>query len=159
MTDKSKTHQLLSYIIMNHPDVSVTGLMKLSYIIDLVAIKKGKSQISTFEYVRYNYGPFSRTIYEYLDSLVKDKIIHEDSKLANTGDEFVVYNFNKRQKPLFNKLSKAEKTIIDEVLLSLRGYGAKALTELAYRTGPMERIGATIKNKKGLNQLLDLHVT
>jgi len=38
-----KTFQVLSYIIKNHPNVSVTSLMKLSYLVDLVAIDKGKN--------------------------------------------------------------------------------------------------------------------
>jgi hypothetical protein len=160
MTNLSKMHQFLGYIIKHHPDSSITGLMKLSYIIDLVSIKKSNQQISAFEYIRYNYGPFSRTIYEYLNSLIEHKVIREDSQIANTGDEFVVYNFNKkRTEPSFDKLTKSERSVIDEVLESLQGYGARALTELAYRTKPMQKIGATLQNKKGLNQRLDLHAS
>ena len=42
---KDKTLQFLTYVVKNYPNVSITGLMKLSYIIDLVAIKKGKDKV------------------------------------------------------------------------------------------------------------------
>ena len=157
---KSKTHQLLIYIVKNYTtDVSATGLMKLSYIVDLVSIGKGQPQISTFDYIRYNYGPFSKNIYEYVNDLVKTGVLQEESQMGAMGDEFIVYRFNKRFKPSFENLAIVEKQVIDEVLTSLKGYGAKALTELAYRTKPMQKIGAAIGNKKGLNEPLDLHAT
>ena len=37
---KAKTIQLLTYIIQNRPSTSITSLMKISYIIDLVAISR-----------------------------------------------------------------------------------------------------------------------
>ena len=155
---KSKTLQLLSYIIKNHPDVSVTSLMKLSYLVDLVAIKKGKNKISDFQYVRYNYGPFDKKMYQYLEQLINESVIREGANISNTGDEFVTYNIKKENDLAFKKISDDEKEIIDEVLGSLEGYGTKALTELAYKTKPMKKIGATLHNKAGLNKLLNLYV-
>ena len=87
-----KTCQVLSYIIKNYPNVSITSLMKLSYLVDLVAIKKGKNKISDFQYVRYNYGPFDKKIYKYLEALEKECIIKEGANISSTGDEFVIYN-------------------------------------------------------------------
>jgi len=155
---KSKTLQLLSYIIKYHPDVSVTSLIKLSYLVDLVSIKKGKNQISDFQYVRYHYGPFDKKIYKYLEQLIDDGVIQEGADISNTGDEFVIYNIKKKNNLDFNKLSYDEKEIINEVLESLEGFGTKALTELTYKTKPMKKIRATLQNKAGLNKLLDLNV-
>lgn len=154
---KPKTLQVLSYIIKSHPNVSVTSLMKLSYLVDLVAIKKGKNKISDFQYIRYNYGPFDKKIYSYLESLEENNIIKEGANISSCGDEFVTYNINKKIIVSFNKISKEEKEIINEVLESLEGYGTKALTELTYRTKPMKKIGATLNNKTGLNKVLDLN--
>lgn len=155
---RPKTLQVLSYIIKNHPDVSVTSLIKLSYLVDLVAVKKSKNKISDFQYVRYNYGPFDKKIYKYLESLIKDDIIKEGANISSTGDEFVTYNICKKNSIAFDKISDDEKEIIDEVLESLEGYGTKALTELTYRTKPMKKIGATLNNKAGLNKPLNLNV-
>lgn len=41
----TKNKQLLAYIVKNHPKVSVTGIMKLCYLIDLFSIKKQKTDI------------------------------------------------------------------------------------------------------------------
>lgn len=155
--DESKSLQVLSYIIKHHPDVSITSLMKLSYLIDLVSIKKRKIKISDFKYIRYNYGPFDKKIYNYIEILVNNRVIKEDANFSSTGDEFVIYNVNKRKKINFDKISDDEKEIIDGVLESLEGYGIKALTELTYRTRPMKKIGADFKNRTGLNKVLDLN--
>ncbi len=152
-----RTLQVLTYIIKNHPDVSVTSLMKLSYLVDLVAVKKGKNKISDFKYTRYHYGPFDKNIYKYLEVLEKDNIIKEGAKISNTGDEFVTYNIKKKNNIAFDKIPDDEKEIIDEVLETLEGYGTKALTELTYRTKPMKKIKATLNNKAGLNKTLDLN--
>ncbi|MCK4454650.1 SocA family protein [Candidatus Parcubacteria bacterium] len=131
--------------------------MKLSYLIDLVAIDKGKNKIFDFQYIRYNYGPFDKNIYKCLESLVDDNIIREGANISSTGDEFVTYNINKKNNISFDKISDDEKEIIDEVLESLEGYGTKALTELTYRTKPMKKLKATLNNKAGLNKPLNLN--
>ena len=154
---RSKTRQILGYIIKNRPNISITSLMKLSYLVDLVAIKKGKNKISDFQYVRYNYGPFDKKIYKYLAALEKEHIIKEGAGISSTGDEFVTFSINKKNNISFDRISDDEKVIIDEVLESLEGYGVKALTELTYRTKPMKKIRATLKNKVGLNEVLDLN--
>jgi len=154
---RQKTLQVLSYIIKNHPDVSVTSLMKLSYLIDLVAISNNKNKISDFQYVRYNYGPFDKKIHKHLGYLENNNIIKEGSNISSTGDEIVTYNINKKNNIVFDKIPDEERKIIDEVIESLEGFGTKALTELTYRTKPMKKIGATIENKKGLNKILNLN--
>jgi hypothetical protein len=133
--------------------------MKLSYIVDLVAIRKGYERISDFNYIRFNYGPFDKRIYACIDTLVQKGIIYEGADITGFGDEFVTYRVVRGVNPSFDKLSKVERSVIDEVLTSLKGYGAKALTELAYRTAPMKKIKATMNNTKGLNETLDLNAS
>ncbi len=130
--------------------------MKLSYITDLVSIQSTGNKISGFEYKRYKYGPFDDKIYQYLTELRINNIINEDVAYTQTGDEYIIYNFNEKKGFNFDKLTSDEKAIADEVLESLKGYGAKALVELAYKTRPMKKIGAKIGNDKGLNRRLNL---
>jgi uncharacterized phage-associated protein len=130
--------------------------MKLSYIVDLVSINKGKRQISCFKYRRYKYGPFDDKIYQYLTELRMKNVINGDVAYSPMGDEYITYFFNEKEEFSFDKLSKKEKEIIDEVLEIVKGYGAKALVELSYNTKPMKKIGAKVGNNKGLNQKLDL---
>ncbi len=154
-----KTKQLLAYLVQNDPNISITSLMKLSYIVDLISIKKSGKQISNFEYKRYKYGPFDNKIYGYLKDLIEENVIKEDVAFAQTGDEFIIYAFNEQEDFSFDKLSTEEKQIIDEVIESVKGYGAKALVDLAYKTKPMKKIGAKIGNSKGLNEKLDLYAS
>lgn len=151
-----KTRQLLAYIIKNHPSISITGLMKLAYISDLVSIKKHNKQISDFQYIRYIYGPFNTDIYAYIKSLVDQGVILEYPDYTPRGDEFIIYKYNKDTDFSFAKLTKKDRQVIDEVIESLLGYGAMALVDLSYKTKPMIKIGAKQGNGKGLNEKLDL---
>lgn len=151
-----KTKQLLAYLIQTNPAVSITGLMKLSYLVDLVAVKKNHAEISDFKYRRYKYGPFDNRIYNVLKDLLKRGVIWEDSALSEMGEEFIVYKFNEKSDSSFEQITPEEKEIIDGVVGSLKGYGAKALTQLTYRTKPMQKIGAKIGNDKGINVGLNL---
>jgi uncharacterized phage-associated protein len=155
---KKKTEQILVYIIQQHEGIHITSLMKLAYLVDLVSIKKTGKQLSNFEYRRYKYGPFDKRIYEHIQNLLNEKIIKEDGDFSLTGEEHIIYLFNKEKDFEFNKLSDEEKQTIDEVITSLQGYGAKALVELAYKTKPMKKIGAKLGNSKGLNEKLDLYI-
>jgi uncharacterized phage-associated protein len=130
--------------------------MKLSYIIDLVSIQKTGNPISNFEYLRYKYGPFDNKIYDYLAELRLNNVVNDDVAYSQTGDEYVIYNFNENNEFKFDKLSEEEKDIALEVIEELKGYGAKALVELAYKTKPMKKLGAKTNNEKGLNEKLDL---
>jgi uncharacterized phage-associated protein len=156
MALKTKTSQFLAYIIQNNPNVSITSLMKLSYLTDLVSIGKLNKKISDFEYRRYKYGPFDKKIYEYLKCLIKKNMIIEDSGYTNTGEEFITYKYNEKIPIFFDKLCDDEINVANGVLETLRGYGAKALTELTYKTKPMKKIGAILGSDIGLNKKLDL---
>ncbi len=153
----NKTSELLAYIIIKHPKLSITSLMKLSYLIDLVHIKKTNKQIFSFNYSRYKYGPFDNSIYGYISSLIDNDIIREDSELTPYGGEYIIYYCdNDADKITFDNLSIEEQETIDEVINSVIGFGAKALVELTYKTKPMQKIGATIGGNEHLGELLDL---
>jgi uncharacterized phage-associated protein len=152
----TKTEQLLAYLIQRHPAVTITSLMKLSYIIDLISVQKTNKQISNFEYRRYKYGPFDQRIYTSLKDLLKKEIVVEDGVCISSGEEIIIFNFNENKLPDFNLLTQSEKEIIDEVLETLEGFGTKALTELTYKTKPMKKIGAKLGGERGLNKKLDL---
>lgn len=153
---KEKTKQLLAYLIQHHPSLSITSLMKLSYICDLVSVKKHDKPISEFQYIRYKYGPFNNDIYKYIQCLVRQNVISEEANYTLLGDEFITFKFNDESDFSFKKLTRKDKETINEVLDSLRGYGVRALVDLAYRTKPMVKIGAKQGNDVGLNEELDL---
>ena len=152
-----KTRQFLAYIAKNYMPVTVTSLMKLTYLIDLISVTKKERQISNFTYRRYKYGPFDSKIYNYITELVNERILLEAVEYTPHVEEYIIYKFNEENENIaFNKLIQKEKSTIDEVLESLKGLGAKALSEIAYKTKPMKALGAEPDNDKGLNEILDL---
>jgi hypothetical protein len=151
-----KNKELLFYIIGNHEYPTITVLTKLCYLIDLVAIEKLGRKISNFEYVRYYYGPFDSTINRLIDELVDENYISYTQEYSFSGAECLVYRKNKD----YNNFSFAEEELelIKGVLQELKGYGAKNLTEIAYKTKPMVNIGATLGGREGFGNKLDLFV-
>ena len=150
-----KTLQFLTYIIKANPRIPITSLMKLSYLIDLVNIKKSKTKISDFEYIRYNFGPFDNKIYDYVRELIEKDLVSQDS--VSSFEDFFIYEINEDiNEDCFSLLKQEEKEVIEEVANSLWGLGAKALTKVAYKTKPMQKIKAEIGNTNGLGEKLDL---
>ncbi|MCK5416039.1 SocA family protein [Candidatus Parcubacteria bacterium] len=156
--ENTKNNQLIAYIVKNHPKVSVTGIMKLCYLIDLFSIKKGGSKISDFNYVRYYYGPYDKSIRDGLDLLVQEKIVIPTSEFTPSGADYVVYSFNEDNDTGidFNLIEENQETI-DVLLENLKGYGAKTLTEVAYKTKPMLKLGATLGGDENIGVELDLN--
>jgi DNA-binding PadR family transcriptional regulator len=152
-----KTKQLLSYLIQEHTSASVTVLMKLSYLIDLVSVKKEHKQVTDFEYTRYHFGPFDQSIYPILSELETEGVIKAESNYTPGGEEYVKYSINEEKVDVsLDQLTDKDCEIANQVLDQLSGYGAKALTEIAYQTVPMKKLGATLGGDEHLNEKLDL---
>jgi hypothetical protein len=151
-----KTQALLAYIIQRHNKASVTVLMKLSYLIDLVNIKKGGKQITHYSYVRYNYGPFDNVIYTDLQALIEANIVQPRPDYVPSGEEYIVYTYNEDSEINFSSLSDNERSLADEVLENVKGYGARTLTEIAYKTQPMKQLGATLGGTEHIGEILNL---
>lgn len=152
-----KIKQFLAYITKNYVSATVTSLMKLAYLADLVSVTKKHGQISDFKYRRYKYGPFDARIYGYLTELAREKILKEEIEYTLSAEEYIKYKFNNEIEDFkFDKLSEKEIVTIDEILEGVKGYGAKMLTEITYKTKPMLALGATLGGDENLNTPLDL---
>ena len=152
MTDKNQ--QFLAYIISKHEKATVTVLMKICYLTDLVNIEKNNKQLFSYEYKRYHYGPFDEKIYNDLSNLqIKNTVITKSDYTAD-GKEYIYYSFNEQTE--LDNILKDELEIINEVLESIKGFGAKVLTQIAYKTKPMIALGATLGGKEKLNKKLNL---
>lgn len=158
MNEKNK-HFLL-YFIKNNPKSSITSLMKLAYLSDLISMKRNSRQISGFEYRRHYYGPFDKKIYTYIENLTDEGLVRAESDYGLTGEEFSIFSIKpeKESDITFEKLKGDDKAIIDELLTSVRGYGAKMLTEIAYKTRPMKFLKATIGGSEHLGEKLNLKI-
>lgn len=153
----NKTGDLLRYLIKRHPNPTVTVLMKLCYLVDLVALKNSDNKVSDFRYIRYKFGPFDKSIYTYLESLAENHSVSQEQGFANeTANDFIVYIPGQSAKDEYPLLSAVDVSAADKVLDEVSGYGAKALTDIAYKTKPMLAIGATRGGDEGLYAELNL---
>ncbi|MDD5084295.1 MAG: Panacea domain-containing protein [Candidatus Moranbacteria bacterium] len=156
----NKTKQLLGYLSKEHSNATVTVLMKLAYLTDLISTQRTGAKISSFDYQRYHFGPFDQKIYTYLNELVAENILIPNSEYTRSGGEAVIYRFNESKESDFvtGELNPTEIEIIDELLESVGGYGAKTLTQIAYKTKPMQKIGATLGGSENMGITLDLSI-
>ena len=151
-----KTTWVIAYIMSKTCDITKTALMKLCYFVDLVSTKERGEQITEFEYIGYRYGPFDNKIYSMIDALEYNDVII--AKVEYFGpNEHVIYNYNNDQNKIsFDLIDEGDKDIIDMVIKQLSGYGAKALSEIAYKTKPMLAIDAVPGGEKHLNRKINL---
>lgn len=153
----NKTKQLLAYLIDRHAVATVTSLVKLSYLSDLVFYQKTQTQISDLNYIRWHYGPYDSRISQYLLSLVQDGTVKSEVEFTTDGNEYYRYTLKNKS---YDKslLSQDEVNAVDAVLNSLVGYGANALIKVAYGTKPMKALNATIGGSEHLGEKLDLAI-
>ena len=154
---KNKTAQILTYITKKCPGASITSLMKFCYFIDLISMKENGQQLTEFEYKGYYYGPFDSRIYSEIEKLVDEEIIITDMEYT-ANEEYIGHYFNEEQDKLEFNLSEKECDLIDRTLEQLRGYGAKAVSEIAYKTKPMLAIGAKLGGREHINRELNLSI-
>lgn len=152
-----KTQEVLSNIIKDNTKATITVIMKACYLIDLTAQKQIKRSITDLKYIRYNYGPFDPDIYKYLLELIKDDAITTETSYFDAGgNEVTTYKIKDAPVSSDTYLTKKEEKIVKKVLTSIRGLGAKMITEIAYQTDPMKEVKAKIGNKEGLGKRLNL---
>jgi hypothetical protein len=132
--------------------------MKMAYLVDLIAVREKIGKITDYSYIRYYYGPYNSDINSDIQILVEKDIIKFDRAYAAPDAEYIVYSFNtkKEEEFYFDAFSVEEIKIIDQVIMDLGAYGARALTEIAYKTEPMKKLGATLGGNEQLNTPLDL---
>lgn len=107
--------------------------------------------------MRYTYGPFDNSIYADLQALADAGVIISKPDYVPSGEEYLIFTVNDDSKLDFSKLSDEDKSIANEVLESVKGYGARTLTEIAYKTKPMEKLGATLGGTEHIGETLDLN--
>lgn len=151
----AKTKQLLAYLIDRHAVATVTSLVKLCYLSDLVNYQNHNKQISSLTYIRWHYGPYDSKISEYLLSLVNDGTIKSDMAFTTDGNEYFKYSLKDKS---YDKslLANDELSAVDAVLNSLAGYGPSALVDVAYKTKPMKALGAKRGGVENLGATLNL---
>ncbi len=149
-----KNEQFLLFILKHHGPSSVTSLMKIAYLIDLVNMERKGEQLSEFSYKRYYYGPFDSRIYLLIERLVRTGYLKAEQEFTQFA-EYTMYSVVDGVRfPI--DLLPTDKKSIQIVLSTVRGYGPRVLTEMAYRTQPMKALNATLGGNENLNKPLNL---
>lgn len=151
-----KIKEILLRIIQDHGNPTITVIMKACYLIDFTATRRLGNKITNLDYVRYNYGPFTSTIYRHLENLITDGSVKTESSYYG-GNEVVTYKLPDEVNELAHTaLTSEEKVVVDEVLTAISGLGASILTQITYKTAPMVKLGATLGGDEHLGETLDL---
>jgi uncharacterized protein YwgA len=153
-----KTKQLIDYLVSKHHLSTVTSLIKLCYLSDLVSVGAGNKQITDFNYYRWHFGPYDKKIEDVLFQLVQRGDIASETTYTDYGTEYVKYKVTDDSEPATDKLSETDLGHVNAVLDSLKGYGPKALTQVAYKTKPMLALGATLGGTENMGKKLDLAI-
>ena len=156
MPELSNRQKLIAQLIQRHDRPTVTVLMKLAFLLDLIARKKEQDVYFGYVYRRYTYGPFDEAIYHDLKALIDDGVAIATTEYTSDGKEYIVYNFNEEPTDTDFSITEVQEAMFNEIMESLKGYGAKALTDIAYKTAPMQALGATLGGNEHINEVLNL---
>lgn len=146
------TNNLVNYLVDKMALPTITSITKMLYLIELACVSSGKKPITEFKFIRYHYGPYDHQINTTLDSLVKREDIRQEIKYLSNGEPFVVYRSNMAS---FD-YDGPNPDIVKEFTDNLGYLSPKQLTDLAYKTKPMTRIGATLGGTEHLGDSLNL---
>ncbi|MFA5748017.1 MAG: type II toxin-antitoxin system antitoxin SocA domain-containing protein [Candidatus Absconditabacterales bacterium] len=152
--DKNK--QFLLYILSKLHKTNITTIVKMAYFCDLSSVKGVNNQITSYEYIRFYYGPYSEEIKHDIDSLIETKLINLHVYETGDGKDFYEYEYINKEID-FNLLSQKETSLMDEIILDLSKLNARQLGLLSYETAPMKILNATPGGNEHLGQVLNLH--
>lgn len=154
MDKRVGTKELIKYLVSNMSVSTITSLTKMLYLIDLASVSSGKQKTTDFNYVRYYYGPYDRNIRKTLDELIEYGELIVSIQASPSGEPYMIYKLPEGVTGYEYDYLNPE--IVSDLTQSLGHFSAKTLTDLAYKTKPMTKLGATLGGTQHLNEVLDL---
>ena len=124
------------------------------YLIDLASVASTGKQTTDFKFIRYYYGPYDKNIRIIIDDMTAKKELDADVRYLSNGEPFLVYKMPNGTTSF--AYEGANEQIVRDLVDSLGNLSPKSLTELAYKTKPMTRLGATLGGNEHLNEPLVL---
>ncbi|MCG2788870.1 MAG: SocA family protein [Actinomycetia bacterium] len=133
-----KLCSLIFYLIKKIPNLNKTEIVKLSYLADYNFFKFFNIKITGVNYKYHDHGPFSTAIYDCIDKLENENILKQDEKIS-VNKHRKYYSFSIANSFDFERfLNKQELEILDFVVSEYGNLGYEKLTELSYKTEPMQ---------------------
>ena len=127
--DLEKVENIISYIASKVKNLTITGLNKYLWYIDMLSFNKRAVAITGLTYQNQKFGP--TIVYKKYDelSLLDDKYQREDIETENGNTTKIISNNN------FNldKINDSEKEIIDTIIKLLKNKKVTDISEMSHR--------------------------
>jgi hypothetical protein len=135
----ASTTDLLKYVIAELSergfDVTKTALVKLLYLADVEAVRRGRPRVSSLQWICFKYGPYAFEIEDTLRQ-ISGKDIDELAGLSTLGRAYRVYRSPDHEET--PRVSPEERAIINVVLDRWGGEDLnKILNYVYFETEPM----------------------
>ena len=154
MKAADRTKGIIKYLVFSMNLPTITSITKMLYLIDLASVSSTGHKTTNLNFVRYYYGPYDKNIKTILDELTASNEIEADVKYLSNGEPFIAYKSPSNVTDCDYDGENAQ--IVQDLVNSLGNLSPKTLTELAYKTKPMTKLGATLGGNEHLNEVLDL---
>jgi transcriptional regulator with XRE-family HTH domain len=133
-----KTIELYNYYLSVFKKVpDIMQFMKIPYFIDLEAVNKLWKKLTNFEYIRWEYWPFDKKVYDY-------------QKLFSCKNEKWFDDIK------YIYLTEEDRELIDEVLTKIMKYSWDRLKKMSYETEPLKRLWVKLWDGKYMGEVLKL---
>jgi len=133
-----KTVEIYNLVLSKLESIpDIMQYMKIPFFIDLEMVKNLWKQVTNFEYIRWDYGPFDKKVYDY-------------QKLFSFQYEHWIENLK------YIYLSDEEKKIIENVLLDIPKEDWEQLKLLSYKIWPLKKLWVRLWDKKHMWNILEL---
>jgi len=138
----SKAEQVILYVVSKlegRVKIGRTRLMKLLYLIDLVAKHKLGRTVTGARYYYYLFGPFSDEVQQAVIDLTRQGLLEDDPELTHMGQ---AHNYRTAENVDVNgvceDISVEERELIDEVVKKIGRRSLDYVVRTAYQTRPMK---------------------
>lgn len=135
----NKLKEAIIFILENIPNKKTMGMKKLAkllYFADFNNFKIKHESITNEEYLRWEHGPFPKSLYEVIEDLKLDKILSVTEQKAN--DKTVKYDFELLNKQPIKDLSEEDKAQLRKTISKLGNLTAKELESLSHKDTPWD---------------------
>lgn len=137
--DRSGLEDLILYIIakLSNSKIKIgrTRIIKLLYLIDLVALRRLNEKITGLKYYYHFYGPYAQEIIEVLDKLSHCGKVETTTIPAHNG--MVAYDYRVQDLPKVS-LEPEKRRLVDEIISKFGRMRLDKLLEVVYSTRPMQ---------------------
>ncbi len=132
-TGREKLIQLIVYLAQEVPDLYITKLLKMLYLIDETAILRYGIQVTWLDYNAWEFGPVIPDLYKELKNKTKTDLFNYIQTQTDSFGELITT----KQRAEMDLFSANEMEIIDEVIEKYKNWNANNLVELLHTQGTL----------------------